>query len=365
MVCLLFDGICHGQNEAIVAEGMSALSFSAAVREAQRAAVEQGAGTLIRSQSEIENFQVKKDVILARTQGYITGYDIIEKKQEPGLYTVKIKANVSLDKIRDDMAALDILLERMERPKLMVLIDESHGGLKLDGMRISETEMVSLLQKKGFDIADKEQTARVKKASRTRQALAGNEGAAKALGAGFGAQYIIVGKAAVENAGEALAGTGIHSMQASIQVNIIQTQTGMNLGSVVERGVFAHVSEIAGATRALKMAAQKVVENRLIETIMQSFQDFVNNGRPIQVHVTGIDAFRRYKDVSEFFQSLEPVVSCRKRGWNKSGGVLILDLRFKGTCEELADMVDSKTIGKGRLSVEDFASERLDVRLSQ
>jgi len=63
------------------------------------------------------------------------------------------------------------------------------------------------------------------------------------------------------------------------------------------------------------------------------------------------------------FEKMEKVASSKKEGWNKTGGVLVLDLLYKGTSDELAEVLDGKKIGNGKLEVIDVAPERLDCNL--
>jgi hypothetical protein len=358
-----FGTLAPAAEQVIEAVGSSSLSRADALREAQRMAVEQGAGVFIQSETEVENFALKKDKIISRTEGYITRYEVVDEKQSGGEYTVRIRATVSLDKIKDDLIALQILLESMERPKVMVLIDEGYANMDDLAMNIAATEMTALLGQKGFELVDKAQVEAARRIDQGRQALAGNDAAARAVGLKFGAQYVVVGKAVAQDAGEAYQGTGLRSIQASLQLRLIQTQTGLVLGSVVKNAVAAHMSPLSGATQALRQGAQLAVDEYLVDAITDSFQNFLNNGVPLKLHVTGVKSFQTYKQVADDIAGLNRVVSSTKEGWNKAGGLLVLDLRFKGTSEDLAMILDGRTLGKQRFEVIDLAPERLDCQL--
>ena len=92
----------------------------------------------------------------------------------------------------------------------------------------------------------------------------------------------------------------------------------------------------------------------------RSFQDYLNNGAPMKLHVTGVTSFSQYKQITSGIDALEKVVSSKKEGWNKAGGLLVLDMRFKGNSEELAELLDGKQLGEKSLEVVDFAPERVD-----
>lgn len=350
----------YAAEKIVEADGLSVISKEDAIRQAQRAAVEQAVGVFIRSQTEVENFEVKKDKIMSRTQGYITRFTVLKAETTPDDYTVKIRAVISLDKIKDDLMAMKILLDSMERPKVMILIEEKYVGMDDIGMRLAETEISSLLGAKGFDLVDQAQVERVKSLDQARQALAGNMAAAQSIGLNLGAQYVILGKAVVQDIGEAFPGTGMKSLQAGMQLKILQTQSGLVLGSVVKNGIAAHISPLTGATKALRIAAQKAVDEYVVDAITNSFQDYLNNGAPLKLHMTGIQTFRQYRRVASAVEILDRVVSSKKEGWNKTGGILILDLRFKGTSEELAELLDGMDLDGNQIEVVDFAPDRVD-----
>jgi len=359
IVLALNTGVA-AKDKLVQMEGISVLSKADAIRQAQRLAVEQAVGVFIQSQTEMENFELKKDKIIARTQGYITRFTVLQEEKAGDLFKVRINALVSLDKIKDDLLAMKILLDSMERPKVMVLIEEDYIDMDNMGMDIAATEISSLLAAKGFDLVDKAQIETVKNIDQTRQALAGNTAAAKSLGLNFGAQYVILGKAVAQDIGEAYPGAGLRSVQASLHLKVIQTQTGLVLGSVVKTGVAAHISPLTGATKALQKSVQKAVNEYLVETITNSFQDYLNNGVPMKLHITGVKSFRQYKLIASNMETMNRVVSSKKEGWNKAGGLLVLDLRFKGTSEELAELLDGLNLDNNSLEVVDFAPDRVD-----
>jgi hypothetical protein len=347
-------------EKIVEAEGFSSSSKSDAIRQAQRMAVEEAVGVFIKSETEVENFVLKKDKIFSRTEGYVTRYDLLSDKKEGDDFVVLIRATVSLDKIKDDLMAMKILLESIERPKLIVFVEEEYKSMDDLGMGIAGIELSARLAAKGFDIVDRAQLESVKNRDQARQALAGNETAAASLGLNFGAQYVVFGKAVAQDAGEAFEGSGLRSIQASLQLKVIQSQTGSVLGSVVKNGVSAHMSPLTGATIAFQKTVKKAVDEYLVDTITNSFQDFLNNGAPMKLHVTGVKTFKEYKRVSKSIEALIRVASSKKEGWNKAGGLLVLDLRFKGTSEELAELLDGRQLEKNTLEVVDFASERVD-----
>jgi hypothetical protein len=362
-VLWLFAAAAGAEERVLEAVGTSSLSREDAVRQAQRAAVEQGIGVFIRSETEVRNFELKKDEIFTRAQGYITRFSVISEEKAGEVYKVKILATVSLDRIKDDLIAMQILLESMQRPKLMVLVTETYPGTDAVAQGTTGAEMSALLLGKGFELVDAAQIKEIADISKARQALAGDVDAARSLGLHFGAQYVVVGEAAVHDAGEAVAGSGLRSIQAGLQVRVVQTQTGLVLGSAVKTGVAAHISPLTGGTLALKKAVQAMVDDYLVDAITDSFQEFLNNGAPVKLQIAGVGSFRSYQQVADSIAGMERVVSSKKEGWNKAGGLMLLDLRFRGSSEDLAGLLDGFKVGGNTLEVVDLAPERVDCRL--
>jgi len=361
-ICMIIAPVtgAGAAEKTVQADGTSFISKDDAVRQAQRAAVEKAVGVFIHAQTEVENYQVKKDKVLARTEGYVTRFTILDTKESDGIFTVSVNAVISLDKIKDDLMAMRILLDSMERPKVMILIEEQYVGMDDIGMRLAETEISAFLGAKGFDLVDQMQLEKARASDQSRQALAGNVAAAQSLGLNSGAQYVILGKAVVQDIGEAFPGSGMKSLQAGMQLKILQTQSGLVLGSVVKNGVAAHISPLTGATKALHIAGRKAVNEYVVDTITNSFQDYLNNGAPLKAHITGVGTFKQYKRIVGAIDILDRIISSKKEGWNKAGGILILDLRFRGTSEELAEMLDGLDVDGNQLEVVDFAPDRVD-----
>ena len=93
------------------------------IEGAKRAAVEQGVGTLVDSQTKVANFEVLQDKIYSRASGYITNYTILSEGKTPdgSLYTVTIRADVQTASIKNDLRAIGILMASVGNPRFMAV----------------------------------------------------------------------------------------------------------------------------------------------------------------------------------------------------------------------------------------------------
>ena len=178
---LVFSSVIYASNQKgdiiILAEGYGS-SKQNALLKAKREAIEIGIGTVLISQTEIRNFEVKKDIVLSRTKGSVKKYDILrEEKQPDDVFYLKIKAVVSLASIKEDLVALKILLESMDKPRMMVMIQEEDG-------KSAENAILDYLTEKEFELVDASVVAALmhKEDSLIKRATKGNPAAAAKIG---------------------------------------------------------------------------------------------------------------------------------------------------------------------------------------
>ncbi|MBU0673128.1 MAG: CsgG/HfaB family protein [Proteobacteria bacterium] len=352
-----FAGADDGSEVAVTSEGFG-VTRDEALLQAKREAVAVGIGTVLISETEVNNFVLRKDVVLTRTIGAVKSFRVLGENQPQGddLYQVQIEARVSLANIRGDLAAMKILLESMDKPRMMVVIREEGG-------RAAETRLLEILREKGFDVVDAAAVAALTQndGPLIDQAVAGDPAAAIRLGAAQGAEYIIVGQVAGSLANNALlARSGMVSGQAELSARVIDCSTGRVVAGKTVTGAAAHVSEIQAREKAAVKAVEKLMDRGLLEQIIASFQDMVNNGRILQVTIRDIPDYRTQLEVDRIIREL-PVISVEKRGFRE--GALMLDVVYGGAVDGFAGGIDGRTVNEKVLSVIEVTGNRVVLRL--
>ena len=86
-----------------------------ALQNAQRNAVEMGLGTVIDSQTMVQNDQLIRDRIYSQSSGYVKNYTILSEghTHTGNTYEVCIRAKVQLANIKDDLRALGMLRQQI------------------------------------------------------------------------------------------------------------------------------------------------------------------------------------------------------------------------------------------------------------
>lgn len=357
---LVFSSVIYASNQEgdiiILAEGYGS-SKQDALLKAKREAIEIGIGTVLISQTEIRNFEVKKDIILSRTKGSVKKYDILrEEKQPEDVFYLKIKAVVSLASIKEDLAALKILLESMDKPRMMVMIEE-------DG-KSAENAILDYLTEKEFELVDASVLAALmqKEDSLIKRATEGDPAAAAKIGAANGAEYVIIGKVAKSLMKSALLDeSGMKSIRANITAKVVNCSNAKIIASKSANNVSYHASEDIARAKATQKAAKSLMDRSLFEKIISSFQNSINNGITIDVTIKNVDNFKIQKTVKKVIGELPDSVSVNSRGFGQ--GQLKLSVVYKGNADSFSEEIDGKIAGGKKLSVTDIVGSRVIIKL--
>lgn len=343
-------------NKTVTVEGIGS-SKQDALLQAKRSAVEEGIGVILASETEVENFTLLKDKIITQTVGSVRDFKLLKEQQQGDSYYVQIRAVVSLDSITADLMALKILLISMDKPRTMVLMQEING-------QNAETTITDYLQTKGFELVDPTQAAvlMAKDDPFIRKAIAGDPIAAAKLGSENGAEYIVVGsvkKTLLKN--DFVNSSGMHSGQASVTVKVVNCSSGRIVATKSTNAASVHVEPDIAQSKAVIKASTTLMDTKLFEAIVSSFQDAVNNGVTYEVSILGVKNYRSQKQASKVIEKADGVVSVNKRSFG--GGKLELSVQFKGNVDTFCDRIDSQPAAGGQLMVTDVIGNRVALKL--
>jgi hypothetical protein len=338
------------QNEDIVAEGMGLGSNEAeALMAAKRDAVEKGIGMVLLSQTEIENFQLKRDLVVTKTLGAVKSYDVISKsKTADGLIETRIKAVLARTTMHDDLASFQILLESMDKPKVMVIIKESNVGSSEPTNKATENAVIKTLKSPyDFELVDQGVVEQIKASEQKMAELAGDGAAAAAIGASAGAEVVITGDA-VSRVAEELSQSlgGMKSVQADVTLRAINCTTGRIIASADGHGAKVHISPNTAGTQALDQAAQKALQ-QLLDAIIRDWNNQLNNGLSLSVSIQGVSTFRDKTSIIHTLQSIPGVSVVRERAWNGQSALLQADVQYKGNANGFCEKADNFKMSQG------------------
>lgn len=376
--------VASAQTQSVTAEGTAGIlggdqgiARDNAIRDAQRKAVEQAVGAMIASETLVENFQVLRDSVYSKSQGYIQKYDIVKEGAQKDLYNVTISAIVTTGPLKDDLSALGLLMARVGKPRTLFMIAEQNvgqeiyvfwwgwwgkGGQSFTGqtvdMAVSETILKEEFLGKGFNVIDiSAVTGKVEISNAYRMADLTDTGA-REIGKKMGAEIIIKGKALAKE-GPRNPGSSVGSYLADIAVTAVRVDNGQVLASARDSAPARHVSQHVGGNQAIENAAKKVAD-KLIDQITAKWSGETSGGQLVQITIRGLAGMKDLIKVKEFLQSqVRGVQTVIQR--NFEGGVAVLEVDAKASAQQIGDELAKKDFGALDLDVTGATANTLEV----
>ena len=360
---------------AAVLQGDKAIARDTALNDALRKAVEQAVGTMVSSETVVENYQLIRDSILTKSQGYIQNYKVVSESPSPELYQVTITATVALGDLKNDLAALGILMQRAQKPRVLFMIAEQnigqefymfwwHGKSEFKGqhydMAASETALKEEFLNKGFNVVDSSvATGKIEVSNAYRIADLTDTGAIS-IGRQLGAEVIVKGKALAKE-GPRNTGSKVGSYIADITASALRVDNGAVLGSARGHGVSRNISEVTGGTEALEKAAREMA-GKMVDQIVAKWSGEVSGGGLIQLTVRGIG---EYSDFVKFKDIIQGQIRGVQAIYQRSleAGTAVLDVEMKGNAQQLSDEIARKNFGGIPVKVIGASANTVEVSL--
>jgi hypothetical protein len=275
----------------VTVTGEPAHSFEEAMDDALRKAVETGAGKDVFSDTRIADFALMHDTIVSRAAGYVRRFDILERKEEAGAYSVKIRATVALGKIKDDWGAIQVIIQREGRPNILVVCTEEimHylTGQPLPGTgNIAESRLRNLFLRtekgdKLFDLIDDETLAKKVGRAVTREMLRRDENMAVAVANQAGADFLVIVTAKGRARQETIYNMVAWIVDADLRVKVTAADTALTVADENVRQRRPSEDPTTAAGDAFEIAAKQVWP-RLLKNILFDWGEKQLDGRKIE-----------------------------------------------------------------------------------
>lgn len=371
--CFLFVSPSYSQQiTSITVEGIGAIvkgdlaiAKDNALNDALRKAVEQAVGTLVQAQTLVDKYQLISDEIYTKSQGYIKKYSVISERPDlnQGILKVTIQADVSIGDIKNDLNAIGLILERKNKPRMMVIIDEKIGSAESGyspNLSESETVIIQKFTEKGFNFVDQATVKKNIKRNMALQAIAGDDSAAAAIGLEYGAEAVIIGNAVAKLAGKGIAGTEMKSIHASVTARAVKADTGEILATASEKGATAHLDETAGGALAIKKASEKIASN-LIDQIITKWSGEVGGQTTVQLVITGIDfvGLNKFKTIIQ--SQVRGVLKLNQRSF--TAGVAVIDIETRTNAQSMAEELAMKDFETFKVEIIGLSSNKIDIKV--
>ncbi|MEW6774699.1 MAG: flagellar assembly protein T N-terminal domain-containing protein [Bdellovibrionota bacterium] len=362
--------------EAIIGDNQQ-IARDKAIEQALRSAVEQVAGTIVSSQTLVENFQLVNDSIYAKSRGFVKSHKVLSEGA-PGDGTYKVTVQVTVAKAMLQESLKDLVEGTMQvtnKPRTLFMIAEQQYGdtvyhawwTYLEGVKMGghaesfdlntvENSFLEIFTNNSFPVVDIATASKNIKVSNAFGVVDLTDKAVRDLGNQMAAEMVIYGKAFTKK-GQQILNSPMYSYSANISIKVVNTDTGRVVTSAAESVTIPHSIPEVGTTEAMKQCAKKVADlimPKMITTIAQN--------KSVELQVT----YGRYNDLAKFKQALKEdirsVQAIHQRAAAKGSTTLELDLKT-GTAQSIADEIAVREFKEFLVEVEEVTQNTIKISL--
>ncbi|MDQ6992560.1 MAG: hypothetical protein Q9M31_03740, partial [Mariprofundus sp.] len=278
-------------NEATIAASGNGLSKAEAMRDMKRNAVEQALGSLVKSSTVVENFEVKHDKILTMSEGFVKKVsDLEETHHADSGWSVKAVLTLSTESIKNEMMALKMLQIDAEMPRVAVITEEYLNG-ENKGLKLTETNIIKLLRAKQFNLIDPEQVKLIRSNSIDRALIEGNNKWIQLIKTQLNADFVVIAKTRCTSS-LIMEGVMMKTHQVTSSVKVMNAGTGALIAADTTTGKAAHISEQVGCEQAIGSAISSLFNEHLTDQMIHTLSDNLNNGMKIHLAINkGLDSY--------------------------------------------------------------------------
>lgn len=352
-VCFLFVtlfSVCSFAAEPpvdlqmVVSDGTGAGSKKEALHNAFVNAVQQVIGVQVKSETVVENAQLIKDKIYAKSDGYVKKWEEMESRKDGEQEYVKIKAWIGKGELNKELFLNGIDVEQVYdwigKPRILVVVTDFIDE-KPALSSFAQAEIEALLKSKGITVLNSQQLTAIQK--RDAALSFDNPDKAAALGARFGAEIVITGKS-VANFSRELDIGGFKQIFYSTHVDVKAYRT-----STAEILMSREYTEIPGEADTSAMgkhdaavrSIQSMVKGNgkdIVYQIVKNWYEGMSKAKSYQVIITGIKNSELTGLIASL-NSLQDVAGVVKRSYNR--GTAEIDIEYNGLQSTLSAAIEN------------------------
>ena len=359
------------EGVGVIIDDNTAIARDQAIQDALRLVVEQAAGTMVTSETLVQNYEVMRDQIYSKSQGYIQRYEVTDESTEGNLYKVTIQAAVAEGNLKNDIMALGLLMARKNMPRVMIMVAEQNVGMHYYSywwgvkagtadLSVTENVLMEKLTQKGFHIVDHAMTSKTLEIKDPYKIESLNNDAVRSIGNLYDAEVVIYGKALSKLAGSVL-GTSMKSAQADVSLRVVSTDTGRVIASSTHHAAAVHPNEVTAGADALKIATEAIADQLLKQIVTQWSQD-VSGGSLIRLEVSNIPSYSHLVKLKEMIQKrVRGVSGLYQRDFNE--GTATLDVSVPATSQKLADELVMIDYGDFTIDITNITQNTVSLKL--
>ena len=336
-----------------------------AIAEALRGAIEQVMEPMVKPEIISKNMRLVEDYIFSNTIGYIHRYEIISSGINiDSLYVVTLTALIAWKEIEEDLDVLGLLHNRLGKPSLMIMINESSPDFdSYGGTGSVEQSLINKFINKEFEIVEFNYVMDTTftddhNLARSIDSVAIN------LGDNLGADVVIIGESKISMMGDGgESSEKIISIKADIRLKAVKADNGVVIAEVSGSAIYPHGKPILATVRAIAKVTSKVTEE-MAAVIQHRWITEVNAGRPILLRVEDVGDFGNFtKFKSSLGDLINGLLDVNGRSYDGNSGEF--ELIVRSIPEKMAAELGGQSFGDSDIRVEALTINTLTISLAE
>lgn len=330
----LSQAFCEGPPGEVVEVTMTGQGEKEedAFRDAQRKAIEKVC-VVVYGETEVKNNIATKDVILARSVGWLQDSTVTAKKtQADGSYLVTIKAKVAKGDLTDVWGAVKQWFMANGQPSLCVIARER--GVPNKEASTVDTTLSGYLLKDGFLVKDSSTMDGIIKKDMDAALAKNDPDLWMALQRKTKAHLYVVIDAAVDDAAEQAG--GLFTATASCEAKVIEADNGRVIASVscpAQEGVGK--SFAAARIQSLQFCAA-YLRMRLVRSILETYNDIIWG--PIGLEIKGVE----FGDTVKIEQAVKAIAGVKQFDSTFDAPLMTGSVMTRLVTKDFAKMLNAK-----------------------
>ncbi len=363
------------KTKAIIAMGESPVKSNlggareAAVGDCLKSAVEIAAIGELPIPLLTEKFDAVGNLLAERKDEFIQDYKVLQESKTEGIYRVLVQATISLEKLRQAMAAAGVTASIEKMPQVLLLVSEQRPGESSvrywwqKDRPVSDEASVSAikeaLQSKGIPVINPQLVpADFLYELQIPADLSDND--AMELGRRFFADAVVVGTAIAEETSNRM-GENIRPVRGVLNVHVIFIQTGEK-GELIESSATAADKDPAAGIQASLSDAGKQAGEKLAVQMIAAWEKQLQPGGEVILSIKGKNILA---NLNEFRNALKNTAGIsNQRTLEIASDKAVLSVTYQGKSQELADAILVQSFRGFGVNIYEVAARSLNIEMT-
>lgn len=356
MVGLLLLGATASAQTRVRAEGSATIlgnrmeiAREKALDSALRSAVEKVVGVMVSSATEVENFAIKMDRILSESKGFIGAYKVVSETRKGDQLELVVEADVGRERLRDRLEAIQLIIARKAKPRLMLLFTE-----RAPKDALAEAAMTRFFMGRGFKLVDA-QTIRRERGGE----IAADPKSAGRLAGQAGAEVLILGTVEAATSAFSVGGIEMHSNKVTVSAKVVNADTGEIVATDSQGG---SAPGMKGDIKKITEAAAEKLARQMLDEVLEKWSSELVNTATVKLVFSGLDSYDDLQALKELLsQGVKGFREVQQRSYQR--GQAELDIEMRGNSQALADDLAAMTLRKKRVTILGITANRVEAGL--